>query len=214
MKKPRNLVLVAAVGLCVSGTAAAQTLEPTPTVMGSLGETSALRLGVTLAPMPAGKLKGKVNTPLGVIEGDTDLAFAFALAPVLDYSINQFLFVGLAPQYVFNVKAKDGGDSAGSELDLRLRVGGNAKVADTLMLYGYLAPGYGIVMPGGDYNGDNPKGFVLGFAGGAMLDFTPSLFGNAEVGYQVGYQKVSAGGLDSDFKTNYFHVGIGLGYRL
>jgi hypothetical protein len=207
MKKPRNLVLVAAVGLCVSGTAAAQTLEPTPTVMGSLGETSALRLGVTLAPMPAGKVKGSAGS-------DLDLAFAFALAPVLDYSINQFLFVGLAPQYVFNVKPKDVDGSAGSELDLRLRVGGNAKVADTLMLYGYLAPGYGIVMPSDDYKGDNPKGFVLGFAGGAMLDFTPSLFGNAEVGYQVGYQKANFLGVDTDFKTNYFHVGLGLGYRL
>ena len=212
MKKSRNLVMAAAaLGLCVSGTAGAQTLEPTPTVMGSLGETSALRLGITLAPMPANKVKGSVAG----LSGEGDLAFAFALAPTLDYSINQFVFVGLAPQYIFNVKPKDGDNSAGSELDLRLRVGGNAKIADTLMLYGYLAPGYGIVMPGGDSGGiDNPKGFVLGFAAGAMLDFTPSVFGNAELGYQVGYQKTTASGLDIDFKTNYLHIGIGLGVRI
>jgi hypothetical protein len=205
MKKSRNLVIAAAaVGLCVSATAGAQTLEPTPTVMGSLGETSALRLGITLAPMPTGTLKSNF---LGV-ESSSSSAFAFAIAPTLDYSINQFVFVGLAPQYIINVKGKDAPGSAGSELDLRLRVGGNAKVADTLMLYGYLAPGYGIVMPSGD--GDSAKGLVLGFAAGAMLDFTPSVFGNAELGYQVGYQKVS----DVDAKTNFLHIGIGLGFRL
>jgi hypothetical protein len=213
MKKSRNLAMVtAAVGLCVSGTVAAQTLEPTPTVMGSLGETSTLRLGITLAPMPAGTLK----TNLLGAESDTSSAFAFAIAPTFDYSINQFVFVGLAPQYIFNIKGKDAmGGSAASELDLRLRVGGNAKVADTLMLYGYLAPGYGIVMPGSDNdNAESAKGFVLGFAAGAMLDFTPALFGTAEIGYQVGYQKFTVASTDVDFKTNFMHIGIGLGVRL
>jgi hypothetical protein len=213
MKKPRNLVwTVAALGLCVSGTVSAQELQPTPTVMGSLGETSALRLGISLAPMPGGKLK--TSSPLG--SQDVDLAFAFALAPVLDYSINQFLFVGLAPQYIFNVKGKDDTASAGSELDLRVRVGGNAKVADTLMLYGYLAPGYSILMRPEESRGgaDNAKGFVLGFAAGAMLSFTPVLFGTAELGYQVGYQKSTLAGNDIDAKTNFLHIGIGLGYRL
>jgi hypothetical protein len=214
MKKSRNLVVAAAaLGLCVSATAGAQTLEPTPTVMGSLGETSALRLGITLAPMPTGTLK----TGLGDVEKSDSSAFAFAIAPTLDYSINQFVFVGLAPQYIFNVKTKDDSGSAGSELDLRLRVGGNAKVADTLMLYGYLAPGYGFVMMPDDAKVagvDNPKGFVLGFAAGAMLDFTPSVFGNAELGYQVGYQKTTAGAVDFKAKTNFLHIGIGLGFRI
>lgn len=214
MKKPRKLVwTVAALGLCVSATAGAQELQPTPTVVGSLGETSTLRLGVSLAPMPGGKLK----VASGSASADSDLAFAFGLAPVLDYSINQFLFVGLAPQYIFNVKGKDSTGSAGSELDLRVRVGGNAKVADTLMLYGYLAPGYSILMqPDSDKpNGaDNPKGFVLAFAAGAMLDFTPTFFGTGELGYQVGYQKTTFAGTDIDVKTNFFHIGIGVGYRL
>lgn len=212
MKKSRNLAMVtAALGLCVSGAVAAQTLEPTPTVMGSLGETSTLRLGVTLAPMPAGTLKSS----FAGAEVDTSSAFAFAIAPTFDYSINQFVFVGLAPQYIFNIKGKDATGSAATELDLRLRVGGNAKVADTLMLYGYLAPGYGIVMPGSDSaNSESAKGFVLGFAAGAMLDFTPALFGTAEIGYQVGYQKFSVAGSDVDLKTNFMHIGIGLGVRL
>jgi hypothetical protein len=212
MKKPRNLIgTVAVLGLCVSGTASAQVLQPTPTVMGSLGETSTMRVGVTLAPMPGGKLKSKI----GSVEGDSDLAFAFGLAPTFDFSINQFLFLGLAPQYIFNVKDKDA-SSAGSELDLRVRVGGNAKVADTLMLYGYLAPGYSILMPPEEAKGgaDNPKGFVLGFAFGAMLDFTPTFFGTGELGYQVGYQKTTLSNVDIDLKTNFFHIGVGVGYRL
>jgi hypothetical protein len=213
MKKLNLAMAAAALGLCVSNSAGAQTLEPTPTVMGSLGETSALRLGITLAPMPTGTFK---SSALGV-ETSSSSAFAFAIAPTLDYSINQFVFVSLAPQYILNVKGKDDKGSAGSELDLRLRVGGNAKVADTLMLYGYLAPGYGFLMQPDDAKVagvDNPKGFVFGFAAGAMLDFTPSVFGNAELGYQVGFQKTTYMNTDVDLKTNFLHIGIGLGFRI
>jgi hypothetical protein len=206
--------MVAALGLGVSGTVSAQELQPTPTVMGSLGETSTMRLGVSLAPMPTGTLKGKIGAGAETSESS---AFAFAIAPTFDFSFSQFFFAGLAPQYILNVKGKDD-DKAGSELDLRVRVGGNAKVADTLMLYGYLAPGYSIVMlPDPEAGGaklDNPAGFVLGFAAGAMLDFTPELFGTGELGYQVGYQKTTFAGMDVDVKTNFLHIGIGLGYRL
>jgi hypothetical protein len=90
-------------------------------------------------------------------------------------------------------------------------VGGNAKVADTIMLYGYAAPGYGIVMPS---VGENAKGFVVGFAGGAMLALTPGMYLNGEVGYQVGYQKVKVLNADVDAKTNFMHIGVGLGFRI
>jgi hypothetical protein len=193
-----------------SGAAFAQSLEPTATAAGPqpLGETSALRVSLTVAPMPAGTLKASA----GAFKAEGDTAFAVGLIPSIDLALGQFAFVGFAPQYIFNVKGKDATGDAGSELDLRLRVGGNAKVADTIMLFGYAAPGYGIVMPSGD--GENAKGFVLGFAGGAMLALTPGMFLSAEVGYQVGYQKVEVANVSGDLKTNYMHIGVGLGFRI
>ena len=188
----------------VGGVAAAQTLGPTPTVSEELGDASAMRLGVVLSPMPAGSFKG----PAGA---STDASFAFGVMPTFDFGINQFLFAGLAPQFIFNVMP-DGatGDSA-TELDLRARVGGVAKVADTVRLFGYAAPGYSIVMfPNKPMGVDNPSGFVLGFAAGSTLDLSPSTYLSGELGYQVGFQAANS----IDRKTNYFHIGVGVGFRL
>ena len=209
-KRMARIGLVLAVGVGFAGTASAQTLEPTPTAaasVGSLGETSPLRLSLTLAPMPAGKFKSS----FAGTDVEADTAFAFALAPTIDYSFNQFAFIGFTPQYIFNVKGKDSTGDAAKELDLLLRLGGNAKVADTIMLFGYLAPGYGIVMPS---SGDSAKGFVIGFAAGALFDLTPGLFATGEIGYQLGYQSVKVGDLSVDFKTNFLRIGVGLGVRL
>jgi hypothetical protein len=54
------------------------------------------------------------------------------------------------------------------------------------------------------------KGLVLGLHAGAMMDLTAKLFLNGEVGYQLGFQKVS----DVDFKTNYLQIGLGVGRRI
>jgi hypothetical protein len=130
--------------------------------------------------------------------------------------LNQFLFIGLAPQFIFNVKSDDSGDSdAAQEVDLRARIGGIAKVADTIRVFGYAAPGYSIVMLPDEFEGiDNPAGFVLGFAAGAAFDLAPSTYLTGEVGYQLGYQSTEFLNNDADFKTNYLHLGVGLGFRL
>src|SRR5688500_14305429 len=54
---------VVAFGIGGAGLASAQTLEPTATTQGPqpLGETSPLRLSITVAPMPAGTFKLKAG---------------------------------------------------------------------------------------------------------------------------------------------------------
>ena len=207
------------VSACMVGTivallgsvAAAQELTPAVAADTSLGETSAMRLGVVLSPMPAGTLKGSA---LGVT-AESDTKFAFGVMPTFDFSLNQFLFVGLAPQFIFNVKADESDSDAAKELDLRARIGGIAKVADTIRVFGYAAPGYSIIMLPDEADGiDNPAGFVLGFAAGAAFDLAPSTYLSAEIGYQVGYQSTKFLNNDVDFKTNYLHLGVGLGFRL
>ena len=79
---------------------------PTATAAGSPTtgtSTSKMRLGVTLMPMPLGSLKTNVlGTDISV-----DSAIAFGVMPVFDYLVLPNVFVGVAPSYTFNVKAKD-----------------------------------------------------------------------------------------------------------
>ena len=186
----------------VAPTDPAITPPPTATASGGAAATaddSKMRLGVVLVPMPIGSLKSP--------GGSVDSAVAFAVMPVFDYLVLPNLFVGVAPSYAFNVKAKDGGGDASSQIDLLLRVGGGLPLNEKLQLYGYAAPGYSIVRPP---EGDSAKGLVLGLHAGAMFDIATKLFLSGEVGYQLGFQKVS----DVDLKTNYLQIGLGIGKRI
>jgi Outer membrane protein beta-barrel domain len=195
MATPLRCLLLGAAVLFTSTVARAQT----PLV----DSTKKLRLGLNLVPMPFGSLKATV---LGT-EFSTDTAFAFGVMPAIDYLFNPYFFAGFAPQFTFNVKGKNAEGDAGKAVDLLVRLGGNAPVADTIELYGYVAPGYSIVIPA---MGDNSTGFTLGFHGGAILELSPTMFANFEIGYQLGYQQLNG----FDYKLNYFQVGLGAGIRL
>ena len=127
--------------------------------------------------------------------------------PVFDYLVLPNVFVGAAPSYTFNVKAKDDTGDAASQLDLLLRVGYGMPVNEKLGLYGYASPGYSIISPP---EGDSAKGLVVGLHAGAMYDVTSNLFLNGQIGYQLGFQKVS----DVDLKSNFLQIGLGVGKRL
>jgi hypothetical protein len=179
-----------------------------PTAMaagGAAGAASAskMRLGLTLVPAPFGSLKSNALGP----EVSFDSAFAFGIMPVFDYLVHPNFFVGVAPSYMLNVKAKDSTGDSSKELDLMLRLGGGAAVAEKIGVYGYLSPGYSIVSPP---MGDSAKGLVLGFHAGGMLDVASNIFVNAEVGYQLGFQKF----MGFDTKSNFFQIGLGGGIRL
>jgi len=184
----------------------AATPPPTATATGGAAagaSASKMRLGVTLVPMPMGSLKTNV---LGA-ETSIDSAMAFAIMPVFDYFVIPNLFVGVAPSYAFNVKGKDSMGDAASQLDLLLRVGYGLPVAEKLGVYGYASPGYSIISPP---EGDSAKGLVVGLHAGAMYDLASNLFLNGQVGYQLGFQKLSG----TDFKSNYLQIGLGVGMRL
>jgi len=165
---------------------------------------SKMRIALNVVPMP---FLGKLSASVGGFSASTDAAFAFGVMPVFDYALNSTFFVGLGPMYTFNVKGKDVPGDAAKEIDLMLRVGGGAPVAEKIQVYGYLSPGYSIVSPS---SGDSAKGFVIGAHAGGMMDITPSAFVNAELGYQMGFQSVSGG----DFKTSYLQIGLGAGMHI
>ncbi len=165
---------------------------------------SKMRIALDVVPMP---FLGKLKASAGGIDISSDAAFAFGVMPIFDYSINSNFFVGIGPMYTFNVKGKDSSGDAAKEIDIMLRVGGGAPVADKVQVYGYLSPGYSIISPP---QGDSPKGFVVGAHAGGMMDVTPSAFVNAEVGYQMGFQSVSG----VDLKTSFLQIGLGAGMHI
>lgn len=165
-----------------------------------------MRLSFSIVPAPL----GSIETSLGQ-NASTDTAVAFGLRPAFDYSINKYLFVGFGPQFLFNVKADSGGD-AGKAVDLLLRVGGHAPVADNVQLYGYLAPGYSIYYP--PTGNEDPSGFVLGVAVGALFSINERLFASADIGYQLGYQEATVFGADIDVHLRYLLIGLGIGMKL
>lgn len=169
---------------------------------------SKLRIGLNVVPMPYGQLKAEV----GNVSASTDAAFAFGIMPFVDYLVTPNFFVGFSPSLTLNVKASDGRGSAGKEFDLMLRLGGQAPISDVMQLYGYLTPGYSIVT--NPDSSDSAKGFALGIHAGAMYSVSPTVFLNGELGYQIGYQKVSVGSADVDFKLSYMQIALGGGIRL
>ena len=58
--------------------------------------------------------------------------------------------------------------------------------------------------------GDSAKGLVVGLHAGAMYDVASNLFLNGQLGYQLGFQKLS----DVDLKSNFLQIGLGVGMRL
>jgi hypothetical protein len=186
---------------------AAATATPTA------ADATKMRLGLNIVPMPIGSLKSNVAGA----DTSLDTAFAFGVMPIFDYKLHPNFFVGVSPLYIFNVKGKDAMGDAASELDIQLRLGGGAPLTDKLGAYGYLSPGYSIVMlPQAvkDAGASNPKGFMLGIHAGAMMDLASNVFVNAELGYQLGFQKMSIGGTDVDSKSNFFQIGLGAGIHL
>lgn len=150
---------------------------------------------------------GSVSVSAGGFSASSSTAVAFALQGFFDYEIVPHLYLGVAPQFIFNVKSSDASSSA-EELDLLGRVMGRYPVADKIQLFGYLAPGFSVIfVPDKPSGVSNPTGFVLDFAGGVSYSFTPTLFIAGEIGYQFGFQ--SANGVD--FKTQYLHIGVAFG---
>lgn len=216
MKMKNRLCLsVAVVGLLASMDVAAQSLADHPAAGGTATPgypPGKMRLGLNLIPTPLGRYETSNQTGTGTLTGD--LSFAFGVRAFFDYLITPNFFIGVGPTYTFNVVAKEQrpGATARQELDLLVRMGAGAPVSDSLQLYGYLSPGYSLFFNSG--SGDAPEGFVLGINAGGMYTVNQLFFLNGEVGYQLGFQKVTIMTTDVDFSVQFLQIALGGGVRL
>jgi hypothetical protein len=163
---------------------------------------SKMQLGLNLLPMLIGKTKTDA--------GSFDLAMAYGVGLSFGYAVIPGLYVGVAPQALFNVKAKDVPDGATAntlkEYDLMARVAYAYTVAPKVALYAEFLPGFSIVSG----SGDSAKGLILAGGVGGMLDVTDQVFVNVGVGYQYGLQKVSS----AKDNVSFLRIAVGAGVKL
>jgi len=171
-----------------------------------------IALGLSFLPMAVGKF----TTPVGAMETIGDASFAYGVGLSASYTVIGGLSVGLAPQVIYNVQDKVNpsqlaAPGAATEYDVMARVAYAFPIVDTIALYVEVLPGYSLISQPA---ASAAKGLVLGFGGGVAMDVTDGIFANLGVGYQVGFQKVSAeGGADEDDRTRYVRVALGGGVR-
>jgi hypothetical protein len=84
---------------------------------------------------------------------------------------------------------------------------GNVSLTNVTGVFANPNAGYSIISPS---QGDSAKGLVVGLHVGGMYDVASNLFLNGQVGYQLGFQKLS----DADMKSNFLQIGLGVGMRL
>lgn len=162
--------------------------------------------------LPAGTFK--VDIP-GFGSDSESTKFAYGLAGNIDYQVNDAIAISFAPRYILNVitTSADDGDDPASELDLMVRGAYGKAVNPKLTAYGFVGLGYSVIMPpsSASDNAESSKGLALGLGGGVRHDLSGALFLQGELGYQLGFQKISEGGETATVATNYLHLGIGIG---
>jgi len=201
------LVVVGLTETMISGpaTAATATAEDAGTAP---ADASKMRVGVMLVRTPFGVLRRESVES----ESSVNSGFAFALMPTFDCVPRPDVFIGLAPSYTFHVKVRGADVDPSRQLDLLLRLGGTAPAGHRLHPYGYLALGYSFIS--GLPDGSGAQGMVIGLHAGSLLDLTPTLFLEAEVGYQTGFQRNVHSLTESDARTTFVQLGAGVGVRL
>jgi hypothetical protein len=165
-----------------------------------------LQFGASFLPMAVGKF---TSTPGGMTT-TADAAFAYGVAVSGNYMVLPGLSVGLAPQVVLNVKAKDDPGDAAKEVDLMARLAYTFPVVDTISLYAEVLPGYSLIIP---QDGDTAAGLVLAFGVGGIMDLSRLAFVSMGGGYQVGFQKLPAMDMNAEVRTKYVRVALGGGVR-
>jgi hypothetical protein len=162
--------------------------------------------------LPTGTISGSI----GGFSGSTDAATAYGVGLTFENQVNDLISVGLAPRFLFNVKgANDTGDSS-KQIDIRARVAAGHELIPKMRLYGFGEPGYSIMFPPNNNNGQSvhPNGFVIAAGGGLSFELSPTVRAMFELGYQWGFQSwsYSNGGItaNGDLKDNYLALGFGL----
>jgi hypothetical protein len=138
-----------------------------------------------------------------------DARFAYGAALSVSYQVLEGLFVGLAPQYSFNVGDKSSLTPA-KEFDMLARVAYVYRPADGIAVYAEALPGYSFIFPA---TGDAAKGFVVVVGAGSVIDITDRVFTNLGVGYQIGFQNRLEETTQLETRTKYVRVTLGAGMR-
>ena len=193
----------------------AQEETPVAPVAEPANDSNKFQVGVDILPM----VLGRVTTgPRGnETSSKLDAAYGFGLS--FGYRVLAGLSVGLAPQVVFHLTAKD---SAGypvitseKEYDLMARIAYAYRIDPKVEVVAEVFPGYSFVT----YNqivlgsqAPRARGIVVGGGLGAAFAITGQLFANAGVGYQVGFQ-TSHGISDRDVRTKFLRIALGGGMK-
>jgi Outer membrane protein beta-barrel domain len=158
---------------------------------------------------------GSAATDVGDIGVSVDTSMAFGVSAGFEYAVAPYLSIGVAPRLILNVtseQAKDAGQDAGKELDLRARIRGHVPVSPGLELYASLSPGYTILLSPDDED-PNAKGFGIAGAVGVTYDLSPRMFIGGEVGYQRAFASATEQSVTMDVDVSYMHIGLGAGTR-
>jgi len=150
-----------------------------------------------------------ISTP-GGMRSDQQAAFAYGGGFNINYEVLPGLSVGLAPQYIYNVKVKEDAGDAAKEVDGLLRIAYTHMVTEGTGLYVEALPGYSIILPP---DGSKPVGFVVAFGAGLNIDMSEHAFANFGAGYQLGFQNVATDAGTSETRTKFVRVSIGGGVR-
>ena len=192
--------------------ATAPAAEPAAPAAAASAPGSKMQVGIAFLPMFLGSL-GTGNT------GDdswADMSPAYGVGLSFDYRVIAGLSVGVAPQFLFHVKAKNASESM-MEYDIMARIAYAYNVIPKLAVYAEFLPGYSIVSLPSDVKfmaetPPSPKGLVLAFGGGAAFDITDQFFVNLGIGYQMGWQNTSGGG-GQDYKIKFLRIALGGGMK-
>jgi hypothetical protein len=165
------------------------------------------KLEVSLAFLPMAL--GKFTSSPGGTPKTVDARFAYGAALSVSYEVLEGLFVGLAPQYSFNVGDKSSLSPA-KELDILVRLAYVYRPAEGIAVYAEVLPGYSLIYPA---KGDPAKGMVLVVGAGSVIDITDRVFANLGVGYQLGFQNRTEETTQLETRTKYVRVTLGAGMR-
>ena len=168
-------------------------------------EQRKLQLGLNFLPMAL----GKYTYEKAAVPETEDASFAYGVGLSVVYEVLPGLLVGLAPQLTFNVRPKLEANPA-RQLDLLARIAYAYRLPGGLSIYAEVLPGYSMIML---KQGSAPKGMVVAFGAGTVMDLTERVFASLGVAYQLGFHNQSLGASTAENRTQYVRVSLGGGVR-
>jgi hypothetical protein len=158
--------------------------------------------------LPSGEIR--VAAQGDSLKNDTETAIG--LGASLEFSVAPNVSIGFAPRILFNIKGDGGSDSA-QQLDLAARAKAHFPVSPKAELFGFISPGYSMILLPDNTADLSPRGLVVGIGGGADIMIGPASFITIELGHTWGFQGGTERGIKYTLATNFLHFGFGLGSK-